>query len=84
MPVVQRHRSVLVTIARELFPQAAAQIPEFDAWVDLLMCSMEGLVMESYGAGKVGGPALAVLKGLMMSALAGDESTRRDLRKRGG
>ena len=57
--------------------------PEFDAWVDLLMCSMEGLVMESYGAGSVGGPALAVLKNLMMNALAGGENARRDLRMRG-
>lgn len=82
-PVVQQHRSVLTGIARELFPQAASEIPEFDAWVDLLMCSMEGLVMESYGAGSVGGPALAVLKNLMMNALVGGEGARRDLRKRG-
>ena len=81
--MVQRHRSVLVRIARELFPEAASEIPEFDGWVDLLMCSMEGIVMESYGTGEVGKPALAVLKRLMLGALTNNGSRLRDLRERG-
>ncbi|MFT3925631.1 MAG: TetR/AcrR family transcriptional regulator [Myxococcales bacterium] len=84
MPVVQQHRRVLVDLARRLFPQAAREIPEFDAWVDLLMCSMEGLVVESYGAGNVAGPALAVLKQLMLGALTrGSSTSPRDLRDGG-
>jgi AcrR family transcriptional regulator len=73
-PVVRQHRAVLVMRARELFPHAARDIPEFDAWVDLMMCSMEGLVVESYGAGDVGSPALAVLKQLMLGALTRGQS----------
>jgi AcrR family transcriptional regulator len=82
MPVVRRHRTVLLGLARELFPQAAAEIPDFDALVDLLMCSMEGLVVESYGAGKAGAPALAVLKQLMLSALTRG-AAQADLREGG-
>lgn len=68
-PVVRRHRAVLVEHARALFPAAARDNPEFDAWVDLLMCSMEGLVIERYGAGDVGAPALHVLKRLVLATL---------------
>lgn len=80
VPVVQRHRRVLVELARGLFPHAAAEIPDFDAWVDLLMCSMEGLVMESYGSGSLGTPALAVLKKLMLGALTRGAAAECDLR----
>jgi AcrR family transcriptional regulator len=81
-PVVQRHRAMLVDAARELFPEGARNIPDFDAWVDLLMCAMEGLVIESYGAGAVTGPALSVLRRLMLSALTQGAGTHRDLRAR--
>lgn len=79
-PVVQRHRATLSEAARELFPEGARNIPDFDAWVDLMMCAMEGLVIESYGAGPVTGPALSVLKRLMLSALTQGAGTNRDLR----
>lgn len=79
-PVVRRHRATLVEAARTLFPEGARNIPDFEAWVDLLMCAMEGLVIESYGAGPVTSPALRVLKRLMLSALTQGSSTRRDLR----
>jgi AcrR family transcriptional regulator len=69
-PVVRTHRASLVEIAKDLFPSAAQAMPEFAAWVDLLMCSMEGIVMERYGAGDVTGPALGVLKRLMLDALS--------------
>jgi AcrR family transcriptional regulator len=68
-PVVRTHRASLVDIARQLFPEAATALPEFAAWVDLLMCAMEGIVNERYGAGDVTGPALGVLKKLMLDAL---------------
>ena len=42
---------------------------EFDAWVDLLMCSMEGIVIEGYGAGSLALPALAILKRLVLDTL---------------
>jgi AcrR family transcriptional regulator len=84
-PVVIHHRKTLVRLARQLFPAAAARTPEFDGWVDLVMCAMEGLVIERYGAGNVGGPALAVLKQLVVSMLqgaraAGPASARRATR----
>ena len=81
-PIVRRHRATLVEAARELFPLGAQNIPDFDAWVDLLMCAMEGLVIESYGAGDVTSPALSVLKRLMLSALTQGGGTNRDLRRR--
>lgn len=84
IPVVQRHRQVLVELARGLFPQAASEVPDFEAWVDLLMCSMEGLVVESYGTGSLGTPALAVLKKLMLGALTRGAAPHGDLRAPGG
>ncbi|HVZ35153.1 MAG TPA: TetR/AcrR family transcriptional regulator [Polyangiaceae bacterium] len=80
-PVVRHHRQQLVQHARALFPAAARNNPEFDAWVDLLMCSMEGLVIESYGAGPVTGPARAVLKRLILEALTRGMPRGRDLRR---
>ncbi|MDB4989937.1 MAG: TetR family transcriptional regulator [Myxococcaceae bacterium] len=68
-PVVRHHRSVLVEHARALFPEAARDNSEFDAWVDLLMCSMEGIVIEGYGAGSGAPPALAILKRLVLDTL---------------
>ncbi|MET0285819.1 MAG: TetR/AcrR family transcriptional regulator [Polyangiales bacterium] len=69
-PVVRSHRAQLIAHARVLFPEAA-QRPEFDAWIDLMMMAMEGLVVERYGAGDVGAPALAVLKKMSVSMLEG-------------
>lgn len=79
-PVVRHHRATLVGAARELFPVGSQNIPDFEAWVDLLMCAMEGLVIESYGAGDVAGPALNVLRKLMLTALTQGGGTSRDLR----
>jgi AcrR family transcriptional regulator len=76
-PVVQRHRSELVKHARALFPEAARQNPELDAWVDLAMCAMEGLVVEGYGAGNTATAALLVLKRLVVQALGGSPSGAR-------
>ncbi|HEX5657382.1 MAG TPA: TetR/AcrR family transcriptional regulator [Polyangiales bacterium] len=67
-PVVRTHRAQLIAHARVLFPEAAAK-PEFDAWIDLMMMAMEGLVVERFGAGDVGAPALAVLKRLSVAML---------------
>ena len=75
-PVVAQHRAALVEEARRLCPEAAASVPAFDALVDLMMCAMEGLVVESYGAGDVTGPALAVLKSLMLGFLRGVSPAR--------
>lgn len=75
-PVVRRHRATLIEHARALFPVAARVNPEFDAWVDLLMCSMEGLVIERYGAGDVNGPALGLLKRLLLETLTRGEESR--------
>jgi AcrR family transcriptional regulator len=72
-PVVRHHRAHLIAQARLLFPQAASHA-DFDAWIDLMMLSMEGLVVERLGAGDVGAPALAVLKRLSISMLQGDRS----------
>lgn len=69
-PVVRTHRAALADMARELFPEAAASNPQFAAWIDLMMCAMEGIVVERYGAGDVTGPALGVLKQLMLPVLA--------------
>lgn len=70
-PVVRHHRAMLIEHARALFPVAARANRDFAAWVDLLMCSMEGLVVERYGAGDVTRPALAVLKQLIVQMLKG-------------
>jgi len=70
LPVVGHHRAMLAQHARTLFPAAAEATPDFDAWDDLMMCSMEGLVIEGYGAGDVTGPALGVLKRLMLETLS--------------
>lgn len=67
-PVVRRHRAHLLERARVLFPLAADH-PEFDAWIDLMMMAMEGLVVERFGAGDVGAPALAVLKRMSVAML---------------
>ncbi len=67
-PVVRAHRAQLIAHARVLFPEAA-QKPEFDAWIDLMMMAMEGLVVERLGAGDVGAPALAVLRKLSVTML---------------
>jgi len=75
-PVVRRHRAMLVEHARLLFPVAAANNADFDAWIDLLMCSMEGLVIERFGAGDVTGPALALLKRIWLDTLARSEAPR--------
>jgi AcrR family transcriptional regulator len=76
-PVVRRHRAMLVEHARALFPLAAQGNAEFDAWVDLLMCSMEGLVIERFGAGDVTAPALALLKRIWLDTLKRSEATAR-------
>jgi AcrR family transcriptional regulator len=67
-PVVRTHRAQLIAHARVLFPDAAKK-PEFEAWIDLMMMAMEGLVVERFGAGDVGAPALAVLKRLSVAML---------------
>jgi AcrR family transcriptional regulator len=69
-PVVREHRVALVTQARTLFPEAARDNPAFDAFIDLLMCSMGGIVLEQYGAGDIGTSALATLKGVVLSAIS--------------
>lgn len=74
-PVVRRHRAMLVEHGRALFPVAARVNRDFAAWVDLLMCSMEGLVVEGYGAGDVTRPALAVLKQLIVQMLTRGSAT---------
>jgi AcrR family transcriptional regulator len=75
-PVVRRHRAMLVEHARALFPAAAADNADFAAWIDLLMCSMEGLVVERFGAGDVTGPALALLKRIWLDTIARSEAPR--------
>lgn len=67
-PVVRAHRARLIAHARVLFPEAA-KAPDFDAFIDLMMVAMEGLVVERFGAGDVGAPALSVLKRLSVAML---------------
>ncbi len=69
-PVVRKHRAALAQEARTLFPQAAHNNPAFDGFIDLLMCSMGGIVLEQLGAGDIGPAALARLKGVVLAALA--------------
>jgi AcrR family transcriptional regulator len=80
-PVVRRHRAMLTAGARTLFPRAAEAHTDFDAWIDLLMCAMEGLVIESYGAGNVTGPALSVLKRLWLDTLMRSEAAAKKARR---
>jgi AcrR family transcriptional regulator len=81
-PVVRRHRRMLTESARLLFPAAANAHADFDAWIDLLMCAMEGMVIERYGAGDVTGPALAVLKRLWLDTLMRSEVAEKKARRR--
>lgn len=65
-PVVGRHRAELLEHAAELFPQVA-QSPTFPAFVELLMCSMEGIAVERFGAGPdTGHGALEQLKNMCL------------------
>jgi AcrR family transcriptional regulator len=73
-PVVRSHRAALKDAARALFPEAARAVPDFAARIDLMMCAMEGIVIERYGAGDVTGPALTVLKQLMIQTLSQGKS----------
>lgn len=83
-PVVRRHRALLVEHARALFPLAAQGNVEFDAWVDLLMCSMEGLIIERFGAGDVTGPALALLKRIWLDTLRRSEADAKRAKRAAG
>ncbi len=69
-PVVRAHRAALLSEARALFPRAASD-PVFDGFIELLMCAMEGMVIEGFGAGATGDAALVRLKTLVLAALAG-------------
>jgi len=69
-PVVRRHRAALLEEARALLPSAARDNPAFDGFIDLLMCSMGGIVLEQFGAGDVGEAALMRLRGVVLSALS--------------
>jgi AcrR family transcriptional regulator len=81
-PVVREHRAQLIAHARVLFPEAARK-PDFAAWIDLMMMAMEGLVVERFGAGDVGAPALAMLKRLSLAMLQHAEPTRASEPRRG-
>lgn len=70
-PVVRKHRAALVSEARQLFPGAAQAQPAFDGFIDLIMCSMGGIVLEQYGTGQVEGGALLRLKDMVLLALRG-------------
>jgi len=74
-PVVRKHRAALVEEARVLFPAAADGKPAFNGFIDLLMCSMGGIVLEQFGAGEVGGAALMRLKSVALAALSSANQT---------
>ena len=72
-PVLARHHANLLREARELFPQAAAANPDFDAVVDTVIAALQGGALGGLVAADAGtGPrSLAWLEGLVRAELEG-------------
>jgi len=66
-PVAERHGENLRGLARELFPEAAARRPDFDALVSVVVQAIQGATLGSLAAGDRRGfaPMLALLTDLV-------------------
>ena len=71
-PVAARHGENLHQLARELFPDAAARRPDFDALVSVVVQAIQGATLGSLAAGDRGAsaPMLALLTDLVRKMLA--------------
>lgn len=66
-PVAERHGENLRLLARELFPEAAARRPDFDALVSVVVQAIQGATLGSLASGHRRGfaPMLALLTDLV-------------------
>jgi len=66
-PVAERHGENLRLLARELFPEAAARRPDFDALVSVVVQAIQGATLGSLASGDRRGfaPMLALLTDLV-------------------
>ena len=66
-PVAARHGDNLHALARELFPEAAARNPDFDALVSVVVQAIQGATLGSLASGDRGAfaPMLALLTDLV-------------------
>jgi AcrR family transcriptional regulator len=71
-PVAARHGENLHQLARELFPEAAARNPDFDALVAVVVQAIQGATLGSLAAGDraASEPMLALLTDLVRKAVA--------------
>ncbi len=71
-PVADRHGENLRRLARELFPEAAAQRPDFDAVVTVVVQSIQGATLGSLASGDRSGfaPMLALLTDLVRKTVS--------------
>jgi AcrR family transcriptional regulator len=71
-PVAARHGENLHQLARELFPEAAARKPDFDALVSVVVQAIQGATLGSLAAGERStfAPMLALLTDLVRKLLA--------------
>jgi len=71
-PVAERHGENLLRLAHELFPEAAARGPEFDAVVAVVVQAIQGATLGSLASGdrRAFGPMLALLTELVRKAVA--------------
>jgi AcrR family transcriptional regulator len=71
-PVAERHGDNLRRLARELFPDAAARRPEFDAVVAVVVQSIQGATLGSLASGGRDGfaPMLALLTDLVRKTVS--------------
>jgi len=70
-PVAERHGENLRQLARELFPEAAARNPDFDAVVSVVVQAMQGATLGSLASGdrRAFAPLLALLTDLVRKAV---------------
>jgi AcrR family transcriptional regulator len=71
-PVAARHGENLHQLARELFPEAAARRPDFDALVSVVVQAIQGATLASLAAGDRSDsePMLALLTDLVRKTVA--------------
>jgi AcrR family transcriptional regulator len=71
-PVAERHGEKLRGLARELFPEAAARRPDFDALVSVVVQAIQGATLGSLASGDRRGfaPMLALLTDLVRKNVA--------------
>jgi AcrR family transcriptional regulator len=71
-PVAERHGENLRQLAHELFPEAAARNPDFDAVVSVVVQAIQGATLGSLASGdrRAFAPMLALLTDLVRKAVA--------------